>query len=418
MGEFFQEIFASISHNKLRVALTGFSIGWGIFLLIVLLGAGNGVLRGIVNAWVSEDDNIVIVEPSTTQLSWEGLSTNRKIEINSADLEYICNKFNSNIRMAVPQLDTVVIASSGIHHSTTVISGYYPGYDKIKNNTLIAGRDINDLDIEDHRKVCVISTYMCDRLFPDANSYEENVGKQIMVYESPFKVVGIYQPVKSYDVNRTIFAPLSTINDLYFREDRFSKVSLVVDGLSTIDANNRFVREVRRELAQLKNFNPADKKAVAISNSYELYLQIHGIYSAVQYFLWIVGLSTLIAGIVGVSNIMIISVKERTREIGVRCAMGATPRQVTMMVMIESVIITLIFGYIGMMLGLGLTQLLDFIIDNTLGENNTVFVNPTVSLGVVMAANGVMLVAGFLAGYFPARRAANIKLVDALNDVG
>ncbi|MBO7479296.1 MAG: ABC transporter permease, partial [Bacteroidales bacterium] len=240
MRDLFAEIFSSMRHSKTRLLLTGLSTAWGIFLLIVLLGTGNGILNGISNAWLNEDDNVVTIEPSTTMLPYEGLPVGRSINITEEDGRSLQNTFPDNIEGFVPELDLDVTVSYRNKYSETDIAGFYPGYEKVRNNVILAGRNINDIDIASQRKVCLVSTNLCKRIFP-GDEPQDIVGRTVSVNEVAFTVVGVYRPAKSYNVSRTVIAPFTTIKSLYFDNDDISKLSVTVVGLNTEAQNNAFV---------------------------------------------------------------------------------------------------------------------------------------------------------------------------------
>ena len=418
MRDLFSEILASIGHSKTRFLLTGLSTAWGIFLLIVLLGTGNGILNGISNAWLNEDDNVVSLEPSSTMLAFEGLPIGRSISITEEDGRLLQEAFPDNVLGYVPELDRDAVVSYRNKYAETDIAGFYPGYGSIRNNVILAGRDINDMDIASRRKVCLVSTNLCKRLFP-ADAPRDIVGRTLSVNDVAFSVVGVYRPAKSYNVSRTLIAPFTTVKSLYSENDDISRLSITVAGLDTEAENRDFVEKVRARMASLKQFSPMDKKAVTITNTYDLALYINGLFKTINLFLWIVGLSTLVAGIVGVSNIMLITVRERTRELAVRKAMGASRRSIITLVLTESVMVTVFFGYVGMVLGIGVIKLVDLIVSaatdpTQTGVGSSIFLNPSVDLGVVLGSTLIMIMAGLLAGYMPAKKAVSIKLVEAL----
>ncbi len=414
----FSEIFASLRHNKTRFLLTGLSTAWGIFLLIVLLGTGNGILNGISHAWLDEDDNVITIEPSTTMLPWMGLPVDRSISISEEDGKSLQEAFPGNVTGWVPELDRNVTVSCRNKYSDTDLAGYYPGYESIRHIVLLAGRNLNDIDIAVRRKVCLVSTNLCKRIFP-ADEPEDLVGRIISVNGIAFTVAGVYKPSKSYNVSRTVIAPFTTVRSLWFDNDDISKLSLIAEGLNSEAENHLFVEKIRSHMAARKQFAPTDKKAVTITNTYDLALYIGSLFKTISLFLWIVGLSTLVAGIVGVSNIMLITVRERTRELAVRKAMGARRRSIISLVLTESVMVTLFFGYVGMLLGIGVIKLADVIVSATAdtaasGVGSSVFLNPGVDPGIVLGATLIMVASGLLAGYMPARKAVSIKLVEAL----
>lgn len=414
MIEVLSEVFAAMKYNKIRIALTGFSIGWGIFLLIVMLGSGNGLLHGITNGFVTNSENIITIKPGTTSIAVNGMQKGRKILITDEDCEQMHKYLQQNVRMMVPELDTLVLINSARGHSTTTINGYNPGYLITKNQKIIEGRDISTTDVEQKRKVCVLTQELSNILFP----HKQPVGEKVKIYDVVFTVIGVAKPLQASDLSKSIYAPFSTVRTLYFRDDRVSQVSFVLDGLETMEANTSFVKKIRQWFIDTKNVAVADEKAIGIVDDFDLYIQVSDILNTLQAFVWIVGLATLIAGIVGISNIMLITVKERLRELGVRKAMGASSHSIISLVLFEAIIITLIFGYIGILLGIGVTQFAGFVTESALGENNTIFSDPTVDFNTIIAANLVLLACGLIAGYVPARKAVTIKLVDALAGVG
>ena len=201
---------------------------------------------------------------------------------------------------------------------------------------------------------------------------------------------------------------------LFCHGNKLSNISIVAEGLNTPEANETFMKSLRSFFADIKGFSPKDEKAVKIAGDFEYFLQIRNVLNALRIFIWVIGLATLCIGVVGISNIMLISVKERIKELGVRKAMGASSGEIIRLVLLESVVITVIFGYIGMLIGVGLTQLLKTLSESLLGANNTIFCNPTVDLSIVLIANAIMIVCGLVAGYIPAKKATTVKLVDAL----
>lgn len=414
MIEVFSEVFAAMRYNKMRIALTGFSIGWGIFLLIVMLGSGNGLLHGITNGFVTNSENIITIKPGTTSIAINGMQKGRKIILTDEDCEQMNKDLCQNVRMMVPELDTLVLINSAKGHCTTTINGYKPGYLITKNQQIIDGRDISTTDVEQKRKVCVLTKELSSILFPQGQA----VGQKVKIYDVVFTVIGIVKPLQASDLSKSIYAPFTTVRTLYFRDDRVSQLSFVLDGLETLEANTDFVNKIKLWFVENKNVAASDEKAISITDDFDLYIQVSEILFALQAFVWIVGLATLIAGIVGISNIMLITVKERVRELGVRKAMGASSRSIISLVLCEAIIITLIFGYIGILLGIGLTQFAGMVTESALGANNTIFCDPTVDFNTIIAANVVLLVCGLIAGYVPARKAVSIKLVDALAGVG
>lgn len=412
MRDIFWEVYTAMSYNKMRIALTGFSIGWGIFLLIVMLGAGNGVLHGIINGFASTSDNIIELRGGTTSLAYNGQPKGRDVTLMESDCQALMKQFDESIDIFNIQLDSPILFTYGTQKSNTSISGIQPGYNKVKQIKITEGRDINYLDLKERRKVCVISKLFADNIFKDEKTGV--IGKSVNIYNIPFTVVGVYTPNVKTDLSKIVYAPLNTVRHLYYDDDRVSAVYIIARNLDTVEKNKAIHSQIRNWMAQRLNFNPADRKAFSINSYFEQYLQITNILIALQVFIWIVGLATLLAGIVGISNIMLITVKERIKELGVRKAMGASSLSIVRLVLIESVIITVVFGYVGMLIGIGLMQGVSALADSVLGPDNTTFTNPNVSLSMVLIANCVLIVCGLIAGYIPAKKAVSVKLVDAL----
>lgn len=409
MKELLAEVVASINYNRTRIFLTGFSVGWGIFLLIIMLGSGNGIIHGITNGFIGTD-NIITITPGKTMLPAQGRQKGSKIDFYLSDSEWLKTHFPDVISKIMPQMDTTVRVNYANDHVLVSMSGLQTDYIVLKNRYISAGRDLNETDIREGRKVCVLTSPLAKRLFRD----ESAIGKRIRVYNTSFLIVGVATSNRSNDDIKSLYAPITTVQRLFLRNAKLSSISIIANDLNTVEANEKFVNTLRTSFADRKGFSPKDVKAVDIYGSFEYFLQIRGVLNALKIFIWIIGLATLCIGVVGISNIMLISVKERIKELGVRKAMGASSGEIIRLVLFESVVITVIFGYIGMMIGVGLTQLLKTLTDSVLGAHNTIFCNPTVDISIVLIANAIMIVCGLIAGYIPAKKATTVKLVDAL----
>ena len=409
MRDLFAEVFASMKSNRMRIALTGFSIAWGLFILIVLLGAGNGLLSATSKSFAEAGVNVITLTPGKTSIAYKGFDKGRPVYLKLED----CKMIEQELSDYVKQTHPVLITKASVCYKTQYISlnmeGQTPGYNILNQMHITHGRDLNISDLNERCKVCVITQKLKDILF-DKN--EEAIGKYVNVYDIPFLVVGICEPENKNNTTRGLYMPLTVAVSLFAPEGRLSSICLLTNNLDTKEANESFVNHLQNIFSSKKGYDAADKKAITIDNPYEIYVQLKGLLYAIYVFICIVGLAILISGVVGINNIMLITVNERTRELGVRKAMGASNTSIITLVLMESVIITLIFGYIGMMLGIGLTQLAAFILTFT---SNKLFGAPTVSLTVIIGANVIMLIAGLIAGYIPAKRAISIKLVDALN---
>lgn len=404
------EVLTSMKNNKMRIALTGFSIGWGLFILIVLIGTGNGLLNGMTTNFSSSSANVVTLTPGETSMHYEGTLKGRAIKLFENDAKELCQLSGDTIRRTIAVINQPIQACYGENYTNTSVDGYTLDYAIAPNVKLSEGRDLNQHDMDEQRKVCIIPARLKSILFP--KEQDNILGRHISLNGISFEVVGVYEPVIKANTTRVIIAPITTVKTLYQPDGALSRLYLETAHLTTAELNEQFNLGIQHKLAHLKGYAPADIKAVKIFSAYEMPVLINGILNGLNIFVIVVGLATLIAGIVGISNIMLITVKERTRELGVRRAMGASNLQIMSLVLIEAVIITVIFGYIGMFLGIGLTQLVSMAIQA--GGDNGIFANPTVKFSYVLAINGIMIIAGLIAGYMPAKRAVDIKLVEAL----
>lgn len=411
MRDFFTEVFTAMKSNRMRIALTGFSIGWGIFILIVLIGSGNGLVNGITSDFELMGNNVVELEPGETSVSFHGQQKGQTVRLYEEDGYRLQSLWGDTIQVVIPFINESFTIHHGAYTGKILAKGTTPGYDISTSTRIIEGRDINIRDIQERRKVCIIPAIIKKVLFQGVNG--SVVGLHIELNEVDFEVIGVSETKVATLVNNSVICPISTLEAIFRPDRHLDALHLKVDHLNTVELNKAFNARMLRTLASMKSFAPTDARAVTINNYYEDPIWINNILSGISFFVVVIGLATLISGVVGISNIMMITVKERTRELGVRRAMGASRAQIVSLVLVESVIITVIFGYVGMFLGIGLTQLVSWGID-LLGSNG-VFEHPTVDFTVVMGINIIMLIAGLLAGYAPAKRAIDIKLVEALN---
>lgn len=408
-----EEIYVSMSRNKLRIALTGFSIAWGIFLLIVLLGAGNGLLHGMMSNFSSQSVNKVRLWPGRTQEARDGYPKGREIYFDFRDVEYLRGIFPHEIESVQPIIEAGAQLTSATNHVSTTLSGVFPEALEQGDCSILYGRSLNEIDIREQRKVIVIHQKTAELLFEDPSLA---LGQWIKVYDLQFLIVGIYKS-KSVSQDDEPYIPLTTAATIYKPDGHYSEVALRVQNLETAEANEAFNDSLRAVLARRKHFGTKERGAIWIWNTYEDYLQAQTVLHGIQLLIWIIGIATLIAGVTGISNIMLITVRERTHEFGIRKAIGARPAEIVRLVLLESVAITLVFGYLGLFFGLGLTELAAKVLSmgSNMGEEGfTIFQDPTVDLPIVAAATVVMIIAGVIAGYMPAKRAVSIKPIEAL----
>ncbi|MBA4411286.1 MAG: ABC transporter permease [Bacteroidota bacterium] len=408
-----QEILATIKKNKMRTFLTGFSVAWGIFMLMILLGSGNGLSNGVAANFMNDAVNAMWIWNGKTTLPYEGMKTGRNIDFRNQDQDIV---------QKVPGVGV----SSGRYfigntrYSYNKESGEYttitcqPELKEVENTIINEGRFINKIDILQNRKVVVIGTDIKTALFKDSTA----VGEYVNINNVPFKVVGICSEPGSTR-NRNAYMPLSTAQMIFNGSNRLHNLALTINA-ETLEESQVIEEQIRKALGKQHKFDPKDESAIGLYNKLENYIQTMRIFQAIKIFIWIIGMGTLIAGIVGVSNIMLIVVKERTKEIGIRKAIGASPSSVIGLILLESIMITTIAGYIGLVLGTGLMELINYLMVQAAGPTpdpqGTIFMNPTVDINIAVSATLLLIVAGAIAGYIPAKRAASIKPIVALRD--
>ena len=414
MRELLIEVFAAMKGNRMRIALTGFSIGWGIFILIVLISSGRGLINGMYYNFREYNVGVVTVTPGLTSQPFEGRSQGRTVHLYEEDAAALQQLFSDTVTKAIPVVSHAVQACCGEEYVNTVVDGYASGYAIAPNIRIVAGRDINDLDMVQQRKVCVIPKVLKNMFF--RNDTTVAVGQKLLLNGISFQIIGVYEPVLATNSTRAIVAPLSTVKRIWRPDGELSRLFLQTALLTTTDLNRQFNAHVIGHLAARKDFAPTDKKAIKIDNRYERPVLISNIMDVLTIFVAIVGLATLMSGMVGVSNIMLISVKERTREMGIRRAVGAKTRHIVALVLAESVVISVIFGYVGMMVGVGLMELMAWISEKT--GNIDTFSDPTIEVSHAVEITLIMVVVGLIAGYVPAKQAAGIRLTVAMEPGG
>ncbi len=421
--ELLNEIWATARRNKLRTALTGFAVAWGIFMLIVLLGAGNG----LINAQVEQSDRFLsssmVVFGGETSKPYNGLKEGRDIRLQVRDIKTTGEEFKGTIDNVGAQYRTQAVISLGQQYLSTSLCGVYPNHTQIDKVQMQYGRFINDIDIREKRKVLVLSNKQAQELLnmnreTIANNREATlIGRFVNVGAFAFKVVGIYK--ENENGRADAFSSYSAIKSIYgANTDDAGRIEFTFHGLATEQANEAFEADYRARINSAHQAAPDDESAVWLWNRYTQILQMETGIGIIRTALWIIGLLTLLSGIVGVSNIMLITVKERTHEFGIRKAIGAKPWSILRLIIIESIIITTLFGYVGMLLGIGANEWMNTTIGHTKVDAGlfkaSMFVNPTVGIDVCIEATLVMVIAGTMAGLIPAFKASRIRPIEAL----
>jgi len=407
------EIFSVIKKNKLRTFLTGFSISWGIFMFCILLASGNGLRNGMSSNFADRSMNSFQFWGRSTSIPYKGFPDQRRIALDQNDLELIKTQI-PEAEFISGNIYTDVSVSYNTNNSNCQFIGVSPDYPKIEGIKLVknGGRFISDADMRETRKVAVINNRFQKVLFKD----EDPIGKQFTAGGLGYTVIGVYET--DFEGDGAIAAiPFTTAQLLYNYGWGIGNISFSVKGLDTEEKNKAFEERLREKLADLHVFDPTDTRAIGIWGRMEMYLQFVGIFNAISIFIWIIGSGTLIAGVVSISNIMLITVRERTREFGIRKALGAKPSAILGSILMESALITSIFGYIGMFLGVGLGELVNSVLENAeASQMSLVFKNPTVEVGVAVGAMCILIVAGVVAGYYPALKAVKISAVEAMRE--
>ena len=417
MNDHFQEILDTLKKNKMRTALTGLSVSWGIFILIVLLGAGNGLKNGVMQNFSSRAVNRINLWSGTTSIPYQGLKTERNLSFTESEVELIRKEVEES-RTITARINSTQTIAFGKEYGSYSVRGVMPGYYNIEKLIIGngEGRFINQLDMRERNKVIVLDKKIADLLFKD----ESPLGKQVKVGQLMFKVVGVNSKKEQWGGSNA-YIPFTTAQTVFNPNRKFYQITFTVEGLHTEAENDRFNESIRELMGRQLDFDPKDDQALWVNNAQKEYVETMKIFGGITFFVGIIGILTLIAGIVGVSNIMLVSVKERTREIGIRKAIGATPMAILRTIIMESIFITTLFGYIGMMLGIGLTELINFVMMQSANAaaasdepQMSVFTNPTVDIGYAIFATVVLIIAGVVAGYLPARKAVRVQPIEAM----
>lgn len=400
-----QEIFNSIRRHPLRTILTALGVFWGIFMLVILLGAGQGLENGIKYEFRDDATNSIWIRRGVTSMPHKGLPKDRRIEFTNDDYEVLTTQFEgvdqATGRYYLSGDQLAVYGEKRLSFSTRAV---HPGHRFVENTSVETGRYINETDIKETRKVAVIGTIVQQDLFGE----EDPLGKELTLGGIVYRVVGTYSDTGSDNEMRIIYIPITTAQKVYAGTDEIHQLMVTTKDMG-LEETKALEGNMRATFAALHEFSPEDQRAVSIYSAIEGYQQLMSLMGGIRLFIWFVGLGSIIAGVIGISNIMLIVVKDRTREIGIRKALGATPYSIVAMILQESILITAIAGYLGLVAGVGVISLIG-------AMEVDYFRNPQVNLGVGVAATVVLVVAGALAGLMPARQAARINPIEAMRN--
>jgi putative ABC transport system permease protein len=405
--DLWREILDTMSRNRLRAVLTALSVSWGIFMLVILLGTGQGLRNGVEHDFRDDAVNSIWLRPGRTSIPYKGSVPGRNVRFKNGDIDAIVkttpavNHITGRFRLwgNYP-------VSYGSKHAEFEIMGVHADHQYLEKTQILAGRFLNETDVTERRKVACIGPQVRDTLFGSENY----LGQFIDIKGVHYKVIGLYQDDGDESELRKIYLPISTAQLVYHGNDRVHQVMFTI-GDADVKTSQEIADATSRLMAARHGYSPDDRRAINVQNNLERFQRISQIFDWIRAFVWVVGLGTVFAGIVGVSNIMLISVQERTLEIGIRKAVGATPFSIVSQILLEAVILTAVAGYLGLIAGVGLIEL----VKKYVPENQYIR-NPEVDINVAIIATVLLTFAGAIAGLIPAMRAARVTPVVAMRE--
>jgi len=400
------EIFQSISKNKLRAVLSGFTVSLGILLFIILFGLGEGLKNSYKDLFLDQSNNVVFVFPGKTTKPFGGFKSNRRIEFDNSDIEEISNQFASRIEYINPRIRSGDRISYKLESYDFNLQAVAPSNQYIENHILMKGRYLNEKDIKEKSKVAVIGRLVARDIFKE----EDPIGKFINIGSRSFKVIGVFQDTGGDVEESYLFIPYTTRQQILMGSDKIGDIVLTFNPEIGASGAVKLGDDIKKFLKKKKSIDPTDPSGLFIRNVADEFERSMQFASVLQIIVTFVGIGTLIAGIIGISNIMVFIVKERTKELGIRKALGASPSEIIKMILTESIFITAVSGFLGMAGGILLLNSVDT------GLHDYFITRPGVNLSLAVTATIVLIVFGVIAGYIPAKRAAQIKPIVALRD--
>ena len=406
-----QEIFDTIRKNKLRTFLTGLSVASGIFILVILLGFGRGMENGIRKQFEQDAANRIWVWTQVTTKEYKGLNPGRRIRLQNSNFEYIEKAYQDQIEYKSELLRVGGSINYKKESGSYSIQGVSPGFQQIENQKMVMGRYLNYADVQQKNKVVVISSKIKRELLKNV---EDPLHEYLQLAGINFKIVGVYTDEAGEREENRLIIPISTAQTVFNGKNRINSMGFTLKPEESFKkafaASQIFTKEIKQYLQQAHTVSPEDNSAINVHNMLDEAKRFYTLTNSIAFFFWFVGICTIIAGVVGVSNIMLIIVKERTREIGIRKALGAKPWSIISMILKESIFVTTIAGFVGLFLSMGLLEIV--------GPNVEVdyILNPSVDLRIALTMVVLLVIAGSLAGFIPAWRAANIRPIEALKD--
>jgi len=410
-----QEIYHVLRSNKLRTFLTAFGVFWGIFMLVIMLGSGNGLENGVSQNFGDMATNSVFLWTDQTTIPYKGFPRGRRFYYENSDI--------NALRQAIPEIKYLAPRTNvgGYNGSSNVVRGLktgqfplfgdFPEFDLIDPVNFVDGRFINDFDIKEKRKVVVIGQRVAELLF---DKEENPMNQYIEINGVYFKVIGIFKSKRNGEAaaqdNQRIHMPFTTLQKTFNYGDIVGFFNITSkEGIPVSVVEEKAISLLKKK----HSVSPKDDTAIGHFNLEVEYKKMRGLFTGIRWLVWIVGIGTLLAGIIGVSNIMLVVVKERTKEIGIQRALGATPIRIIGQIITESVVLTTFAGYFGLVIGVGLLELINYLLDSS-GANTEMFVHPGVDFQVAITALTILVISGVLAGFIPAKRAVSVKPIDAL----
>lgn len=414
MWDIIQEIWGTIQRNKLRTCLTGFAVAWGIFMLIILLGAGNGLLNALEKQMGNLAMNSMQIWPGRTSMPYKGLEEGRTIQLTEREVDITKGLTDHVINVGALMEQSGIILSHGEDYVSIQFNGVMPNYAKANGIKMKKGRFINELDGKERRRSIVLHERTVEMLFGSKEA--EVVGKTVNASGLAYRITGIY--TDAGNSSPLAYVPFTTLQLIYNKGKEVGSIVFLTKNIHTLEESEQFEKKYRSLIGGMQQFDSEDQSAIYVRDRFSQYLQQQTGSNLLRTAIWVIGIFTLLSGIVGVSNIMLITVKERTHEFGIRKALGAKPLSILWLIIAESVTITTLFGYIGMVAGIAVTEYMNAasgaqVVDIGIASA-TVFENPTVGLDIAIEATLTLVIAGTLAGFFPARKAVMIRPIEAL----
>ncbi len=404
--DIWQEIFNTIRKNKLRTFLTGFSVGWAIFILVMLLASVNGMENGFVGQFNDDATNTIFIRPGVTSKAYAGFEAGRRIQLDNDDLEYVRQSFPDDIEYISGRYYTNTTARYKSETGAYPVQGVHPEFQIIEKTIVISGRYFNETDFTNKAKVAVIGKKVAEDLF----GKEDPVGKFAEFNGLPFRVIGIFTDEGDDNAERRIYAPLSTYQRLYGNTNIINQIALTYNPTYDLTKALDFSERLEILMKRRQKVSPEDQSGINVWNYAEAFDDISSFTTVLKAIGIVVAFLILIAGIVGIGNIMVFTIKERTKEFGVRKALGARPKQIVNLVLLESTFITTLSGFVGLLFAWVILSLIGPTIETP------AFSSPSVRSSTVITATIILIIAGVLAGLLPAIKAANVKPIVALSD--